>query len=340
MQLFNQKSRKLAVVSLCFFLAGWIAYLIGSSMLLEKESSGTSNDEDTTSIHQILITSIFILAGGPLVFIIALLQAELSGMCGATFGALLAFPSTLFIMSISADVTVSVWSILEKLHTSQQTTTSDTTPNPAIVLRLTGALFQGLCWLVVLICSVFYKYKSSTRTLANTHNNRQSSWAFLGAARKISVFPIILSTLGWSVLISQLPTDNWLSSVAIFTVAPLLYAAMLLHAGSWGIVSTICGIFACILSVIYNSFTFVSLAVLVYNGEGANTIISGGVVSYFFASCVHFLWPFYLHYPSISEDERNRAQEHQGLVYIPPPSYGTVQRQQYTSSKTQPLIAN
>lgn len=258
----------------------------------------------------------------------------------------MAFPSTLFIMSISAIVIQSAWNIEQMPYATYMypTINSDPTLYPATVLLLTGGLVQGLCWLLVMMSSVFYRYHSNTRRLASNHSNRRCSWAFYGAARKISVLPIILSLVGWSVLISRVPINNGFSAVVVITVASLLCVAMLLHA----LASTISGVFACILSVTYTSVTFVSLAILVIDcddyslcGSGVHTIIGGGVASYFFVSCVHSLWPFYLHYPSASEEDRNSPQPQQGLAGIPPPSYGsygTIQGQQYTSSETQLLI--
>ena len=351
MQLFNGRPRKLALVALGFFLVGWTVYLLGSCWVLATWTGRSPNGRYISKADPDLTPFYAVLVGGPFVLLLGFLHAALPGLTSVIVGAISVFPSSFFVVCTSIVAAESVWNIARIYD--DRTVTPPPQLHPTTVILLIGTLILGLSWLTVMICSLFYNYQSENWTQVPQQNaNIQSRVPFgPGKARMEIVPPFIISAICWLVIVVQLPVGKWFPFDGIILVGPLLHLALLLHAGCFGGASTVSGIFAAVLSVMYMGFVGTALSTVdyacdVYSCRNVDSIKYGGIIGLIFVSSVLFLWPFYLHYPSPSSTSRpgeapaTTAAAAQQLEErrLTPPGYGTAQSGGRQNSETQPLI--
>lgn len=378
MRYFNSWSRKLATIPLGTFLIGWIIYLIGFTWLLAAWTrTGVSDEEeeegDTAKQRREIVIIIVLLIFGAIILVGGVINAassKIPSQIGASFlGAGSVIHFTLIgwlayecVLNIFTDVhlskphfTLLVPKELEIRGLFQNGTTppsppfppSENSPTPPVVLLLSGAVIQGPSWMIFMMCSVFFKY---SRRKNNGRNHQPTSYddnyspspkrrlPFTpGIARKLSIPLIVCSAVGWATLISRINFNSVVSDGILF-IGPLLYVAALLQAGTPGSASTVMGVYACILSMIYVPFLGIAL------NEGVNQLqncvnfdwyecekdyrieLSGAVVSLIFWACVLALWPFYRHHPSTLSRRSGRSDEITGPIL--------------TFDDAQPLIEN
>lgn len=355
MQLFNGKSRKIALVALGFFLVGWIVYLLGAIWALATWTGRSHNGRYISKSDPELIPFYTVLVGGPFVLLLGLIHAALPGLSSAIIGAISVVPSSFFVVCTSIVSAESVWNIaLTKYYHDHDPSTVDTltpAPNhyqlrPAVVILLIGTLLLGLSWLTVMICSLFYNYQSEYWTQVPRQDTRiQTRIPFgPGKARVEAVPAIIVSAICWIVIVAQLPVGKWFPFDGIILVGPLLYLVMFLHAGCVGGASTVSGILATILSVMYMAFVGTSLfsvdyACSVYSCRNIDSIRYVGIAELISVCSILALWPFYQHYPS-SWTSQSAGETHQlerPRRASSMPGYGTSQSRK-ENSETQSLV--
>jgi hypothetical protein len=283
-------------------------YLFGSIWVLANWTGTSANSISLTDPE--FIPFYTVLAGGPVVLLLGLLHAALPGLSSLIIGEISVFPSSMFVVCtgiVSAD---SVWSIILYRGNHATATVDSTVPHdhqlhPAAVILLIGTLLLGLSWLAVMICSLFYNYQSENWTQVPRHDQIQSRIIPFGPgrARVVSVPAIIISVICWIVIVIQLPVGTWFPFDGVILIGPLFYLAVFLHAGCVGGASTVSGVFASILSVMYMAFLGTTLstadyACSVYSCGSIDTIKDGGIFELVSVSCILCLWPFYMHYPS------------------------------------------
>ena len=228
-----------------------------------------------------------------------------------------------------------------------------------MVFMLSGTVIQTVCWCIVLILSVCYKYRDPENlplwNAAVRFDCRASAdrrrWPFTPGFGRILCIPcVILSAVGWCVYIGgyfnlTLFTLNmiWYSNPT-FILAPLSFLAALLHAGS---ASTVMGAFTAVLNMLFLSFMGSDISwmarslhygtcesdISLYNIDVCyydKLVLGGGIVCLFFWGCVLALWPFYRNYPPpVYSTERSTWNT---------PTYGIPQRHPSHYSDTQPLL--
>ena len=359
MQLFNGKSRKIALVALGFFLVGWIVYLLGAIWALATWTGRLHNGRYISKSDPELIPFYTVLVGGPFVLLLGLIHAALPGLSSAIIGAISVVPSSFFVVCTSIISAESVWNIaLTKYYHDHDPSMVDTltpAPNhyqlrPAVVILLIGTLLLGLSWLTVMICSLFYNYQSEYWTQVPRQEARiQTCIAFgPGKARVEAVPAIIVSAICWIVIVVQLPVRKWFLFDGIILVGPLLYLVMFLHAGCVGGASTVSGILATILSVMYMAFVGTSLfsvdyACSVYSCRNIDSIRYVGIAELISVCSILALWPFYQHYPSSWTSQSAGETPHTAHQLERPrrassmPGYGTSQSRK-ENSETQSLV--
>ena len=357
MQLFNGKSRKIALVALGFFLIGWIVYLIGSIWALATWTGRSPNGRYISKTDPALIPFYTVLVGGPFVLLLGLLHAALPGLSSAIIGAISVFPSSFFVVCTSIVSAESVWNIaLTTYHYDDPSTVDTLTPapnyhqlRPAVVILLIGTLLLGLSWLTVMICSLFYNYQSEYWTQVPHQDTRIRTRIPFGPgkARVEAVPAIIVSAICWIVIVAQLPVGKWFPFDGIILVGPLLYLVMFLHAGCVGGASTVSGVLATILSVMYMAFAGTSLftvdyACSVYSCRNIDSIRYVGIAELISVCAILVLWPFYQHYPSSWTSQSGETPHIEHQLERPRrassmPGYGTSQSRK-ENSETQSLV--
>ena len=106
--MFNGRPRKIALVTLGFFLVGWTVY---SCWVLATWNGRSANgryisktDPDLTPFYAVLI-------GGPFVLLLGLLYTALPGLSSVIVGAISVFPSSMFVVCTSIISADCVWHI-------------------------------------------------------------------------------------------------------------------------------------------------------------------------------------------------------------------------------------
>ena len=345
MQLFNGRPRKLALVALGFFLVGWIVYLIGFCWVLATWTGRSANGRYISKTDPDLTPFYAVLVGGPFVLLLGLLHTALPGLSSIIVGAISVFPSSFFVVCTSIVSADCVWHIALIRYDDHMDIPAPKL-HPTTIILLIGTLILGLSWLTVMICSLFYVYQSEYWTQVPSQNTTQSRSPFSpGKARGESVPPIIASAICWLVIVIQLPVGKWFPFDGVILVGPLLHLAMFLHAACFGGASTLSGVFTSILSVMYMAFVGTALSTVdyacsVHLCRNVDDIKYGGIIGLLLVSSVLFLWPFYLHYPSLTSRSRENhtAEASQQLEERRvTPGYGTSQSQRQ-NGETRPLI--
>ena len=334
------------MVALGFFLVGWIVYLIGSCWALATWTGRTANGRYISKTDPDLTPFYAVLVGGPFVFLLGVLHAALPGLSSVLVGAISAFPSSTFVVCTSIVSADCVWHIALTRYDDRMDTPAPKL-HPSTVVLLIGTLILGLGWLTVMICSLFYNYQSENWIQVPRQNVTQSRIPFApGKARMESVSVLVASAICWLVVVIQLPVGKWFPFDGVILIGPLLHIAMFLHAGCFGGASTVSGVFASVLSVMYMAFVGTALSTVdyacsVHSCRSVDNIKYPGIIGLILVACILFLWPLYLHYPSSassqSRENTTAASAQQLKERRATPGYGTSQSQRQNND-TQPLI--
>lgn len=341
--------RKLILVgAVCVLVVGWLLYLIGFCWELfvwtgevdkSKESPGAAAmSRSNSSLFPYYIS----LVGVPFLCTFEVLHALLPGVASCIFGSISAFVSTIYFMSVGDVAFRGGANITTTLYERSQFPYPDISVSPRVTLRFSGVIIEGLSWVIVLMVSPFYKYRSAEYVYHHV------KWPLsLGYVRITSVACIALSAIGWCVyIVGDHSLDSYklmrglysVSEAGTFFVPPLLFVAALLHALCVGHASSVIGAFVSILHMLFTVFmgTVVikySLAIHEYPGcfqdncIAVKQILGGSVASLFFWILSLSLRPFYRQKPSgMSTDS---SQQHVDMVHNDEERYAT-----------QPLIQN
>ena len=220
-------------------------------------------------------------------------------------GAISVFPSSIFVACTSIISMESVWNIVHTRY-KEHTVTSAPKLHPTIaIILLIGTFTLRLGWLTVTICSLFYNYQSEYWIQVPHQNAAQSCSPFGPGKPRGETVPDTIVSATW-VIVVQLPIGKWFPFHGIIVVGPLLHLAMLLTTGCFGGTSTMSGVFASVLSMMYMAFVGTALSTVDHIMLAACTLAEisldnikyGGIIGLIFMSLVLCLWPFYLHYPS------------------------------------------
>ena len=239
-------------------------YLIGFCWALATWTGRSANGRYISKTDPDLTPFYAVLVGGPFVLLLGLLHAAPPGLSSAIVGAISAFPSSIFVVCTSIVSADCVWHIALIRYNDRMDIPAPKL-HPTMIILLIGTLILGLSWLTVMLCSLFYNYQSEYWIQVPHQNATQSRSPFgPGKARGESVPAIIVSAICWLVIVVQLPVGKWFPFDGIILVGPLLHLAMLLHAGCFGGASTVSGIFASVLSMMYMAFVGTALSTVDY----------------------------------------------------------------------------
>ena len=360
--------RKLSLFPLSLVVVGWVVFSIGFIWSL------VDWPKDDGSVHPylprtspVLFSEYLILVGGPFVYLLGVAQAILPGIASSILGILVAFVSSIYMVSAGFHTYAGALYIKTVLEDQHNETPLDTKK----VVMFVGAMFITLCWCFVLMLTVSYKTRPKRNHYdifnpPHSQRRRKCHVPFTpGVARGLSIPFILLSLAGWCVFtmgVEKLKDNERLSldrsplaTYGTITVGPLLYLAAILHAGCSGGASTVMGVFSSILSTVYT--VFMGFIVVTF-GKGIYAlcqldaikpncsithsslninliyIFAGGVGSLFLWSFVLMLRPFY-------RDHSQRGPGDNVINSSPPTQYGTLRMEESfnNSYSSQPLIA-
>lgn len=322
MAAFHGVERKLSIPVLSILMVGWLIYLIGFILILVQ-----TKEEDRGTL--VWMPWIVIAAGAPLLCIFTLIQAGLPRLASSIVGTIAAFLGSLFIISTGYVLCSSGTMLYEIVLTGQGHGLKG-----ALGCSFTGTFICIHCWSIILSLST--RYIDSPTELTEP-NSEVRGRLFEGVARKLTIPAVILSFIGWLVLLSGLFTAKsdpfqgfpvgmpaW--GILFFGIPVHLF--YLIYAGSWGGASTAMGIVTSVFGTVYSVFVGYFLYLDHLTSEQTDSterslIISGSTLSCFFLACVLMLWPFYKRPGTWT---RGTKQPNQG-------SSGSVQADQ-----TQPLL--
>ena len=280
------------------------------------------------------------LVGGPFLCLFEALHALLPGVASCVFGAISAFVSTIYFISVGDVAFRGGVNITNTLYERSQFPYPNISVSPRVALRFSGVIIEGLSWMIILMVSQFYRYHSE-----NVY--RYVKWPFsLGYVRMTSMAFTVLSAIGWCVYIAGEHSLNVnyvrprglhsLNEAGTFFVPPLLFLASLLHAGCAGDAERVIRAFVSILHMLFTVFMGsvvinYSLALQEYSGIFLNNYVKkslgGSVASLFFWMIALSLWPFYYQQPLETTESLSQQQLN-------------VLRDDEQPYETQPLIHN
>ena len=341
----------MALLPLSLSVVGWVVFAVGFVWMLvdwpQHDKDDTSYSYPRASPH--FFFNYVLLVGGPIVYILGVVQAILPGTVSAVFGILTTFASTIYLVAAGKFTYLGAVYVKHIILGSQTIQVKN-------LLMVIGAWIITFSWCIVMMLLVSYKSRPRRNPYAlldpPSRPIRRRYPFTPGLARGFSIPFVILSAVGWCVFTmgvckhdpsnSLLTFDYLLAMYGAIVIGPLLFLAALFHAGCLGGASTAMGVFTSILSTVYTAF----MGVMVYaigdffyhtcqlppKGEDKPDcsflhsslninliyIFAGGVGSLFFWTFVLTLWPFY----------RNHSQEGQDNSVINATShryaYGTM----------------
>ena len=291
MAAFHGVERKLSIFVLSILTIGWLIYLSGFILILVQ-----TKEEDHGSLFWMpwIVTA----AGAPLLCILTLIHAGLPRLASSIVGTIAAFVGSLFIIS-SGYVLCSSGILLYGIVLIDQ----GLSLKAPLGCSFTGTFICIHCCSIILSLSTRYKDGPTELTVPNS---KVRGRLFKGVIRKITIPAVILSFIGWLVLLSGLFTaksdpfqgfPEGLPAWGILFFGIPIHLFYLIHAGSWGGASTAMGIatsvFGTVYSVFVGYFLYLDLTSEETNSTERSLIISGSTISWFFLACVLMLWPFY-----------------------------------------------
>ena len=341
--------RKVALLPLTLSVVGWVIFTVGFVWILIDWPQEDENKEyKYPRASPLLIFHYVLLVGGPIVYLLGVVQAVLPGTISAVFGIPTAFLSTIYRVAageFTYEGAVYVKYIILESQTIQV----------KHLLMYIGAWVITFSWCLVMMLSVCYKSRPRRNPYAllnpPSRPTRRKCPFTPGFARGLIIPFVILSAAGWCVFTmgvckydfdlssSQSLYGYLFAMYGAIVVGPLLFLAALLHAGCSGGASTVMGVFASILSTVYMVFMGFMVYIVGYffyyfcqmqtdkpdcsflhSSLDINLIyiFAGGVGSLFFWTFVLTLWPFYRNHHQEGQDNGviNATSHHHG--------YGTI----------------
>lgn len=360
MRLFYGTCRKLSTLPVFVFFVGWGFYLVGFLRKMIKPTPLLPRWDNYPA---------FIAAGvGPVFILTALLQSCLGGTTSAAMGSVAAAASVIFLVSLGNSSITSAHTLYH-----YNSSISNSTDEGFSVLYVASTLVGSImcCLGVTLLLGLWSSYQdprdpprdpprdcdedneeqeqgsillhngstgTGTSSVNNTHHSREvvcRSSLFPGFAKKMAVPCLVLSFVGWAVMvgghyhrINSVPEEGqYANDVLMFdfgqwgacVLTPLLLFFGLMHAAATGSANTVMGV----VNAVLNGVVLVAIGYdMVHDmGEwlkkeceskcdytlpqnaGALCEIVGSFVMCFFWSAVLGLWPFYKKQPSKTELE-------------------------------------
>ena len=292
---FETIPKKLAIPLFVLFEIGWVAYLAGFGLTLDREKEGLP---ETSSL---LLPCYLVVIGGQFVVVFGLLQAGLPfGTTRSIVGVLSTALNTTYFVFVGFVM------VSSKFHTLAVSVNDSR-------LMLDGTIIQTTSWGLVQILSMFYDpQQQQTRRLLCTCTSvsQCSTWRHVvctEVVRLLSILIIFLSAVGWIVSISgirsitdiDVEAHHFMKWSALF-VSPVLYLSALLHAGCSGRASIAMQFFATILNTFFTvsmGYVVISSGLFIYQYPTSRRAkwlqLNGAVLSLFLWTVVLAMWPFY-----------------------------------------------
>ena len=351
-------SRLLTALPLSFFMVGWGLFVVGFGWLLSSSQDEimpityhfpyfhyTVTSRTDPSLYPFYVT----LVGGPFIALAGSLHALVTiPILSSILGFIAVALSVIYFVSAGTAAVLCSHNITSSVYPE---TEYDSGPaNVKVVLMLSGTLMQGVCWCIVMMLSVFYKYRMFDEGVVDSPSAHRRLWPFTPGLGRILCIPcVILSAIGWCIytggVYNSLPWDMFYITPT-FIIPPLAYLTALLHAGCSGGASTVMGVFTAVLNMLFLSFMGERLALNAINLHSEKCesysiyyhmnkcyydrlILAGGVLCLFFWGCVLALWPFYRNHP-LPHTSSERANQ----------TYETVQDHPSYHMDSQPLIGH
>lgn len=320
--------RKVALLPLSLSVIGWVVFAVGFVWVLVDWPQDDPEDDgyDNSRASPVLFFHYVLLVGGPIVYLLGVVQAVLPGTISAVFGIPTAFVSTVYLVAAGV---FTYWGIKDIISLLEPQTVQVKTWS---WLMYIGAWVISLSWCLVMMLSVSYKSRPGRNPYAfldpPSRPTRRRCPFTPGLARGFSIPFVILSTVGWCVFTvgvckhGDLQGPFQFAMYGAIVVGPLLFLSALLHAGCSGGASTVMGVFASILSTVYTVFMGVVVYVVgeffytmcqirkadcsfLHSSLDINLIyiFAGGVGSLFFWTFVLALRPFYRNHPQEGQND-------------------------------------
>lgn len=145
--------RKLVLLPLAFFILGWLIYACGFIWTLFEWPQGEAQGRQYPSRESILNFPYYVtLVGAPPLYFFSVLFAALPGTASAIMGIIVSFLSTFYFACAG-------WTAYEKGRMLTYLLRNGNAIDLKLLLVCSGIFLEHFCWLVVLMLSVFYKYK-------------------------------------------------------------------------------------------------------------------------------------------------------------------------------------
>ena len=145
--------RKLALLPLAFFMVGWLLYAIGFIWtLVEWPDEQVQNNEHPSRDSSLNFPYYVSLVVAPIVYFFAVLFTVLPGTASGIVGIIVSFLSTFFFISAG-------WTVYETGRRLTYLELNEAKLDLKLLFVFVGSLLEHVCWCLMLLLSVFYKYK-------------------------------------------------------------------------------------------------------------------------------------------------------------------------------------
>lgn len=145
--------RKLALLPLAFFMVGWLLYAVGFIWtLVEWPEKQVNNDEHPSRESSLNFPYYVSLVVAPIVYFFAVLFTVLPGVASGIVGVIVSFLSTFFFISAG-------WTVYESGRMLTYLDQNEAKLDLKLLFVFVGSLLEHLCWSLMLLLYVLYKYK-------------------------------------------------------------------------------------------------------------------------------------------------------------------------------------
>ena len=169
--------RKLALLPLAFFMVGWLLYAVGFIWILVEWPENQVKDNEHPSRDSSLNFPYYVsLVVAPIVYFFGVLFTVLPGIASGIVGIIVSFLSTFFFISAG-------WTVYESGRRLTYLEQNEAKLDLKLLFVFVGSLLEHLCWCLMLLLSVFYKYRKPApdqlEFLPVEDENRQSRFQLL-----------------------------------------------------------------------------------------------------------------------------------------------------------------
>ena len=169
--------RKLALLPLAFFMVGWLLYAVGFIWtLVEWPEEQVQNNEHPSRDSSLNFPYYVSLIVPPIAYFFGVLFTVLPGTASAIVGIIVSFLSTFFFISAG-------WMVYESGRRLTYLQLNEAKLDLKLLFIFVGCLLEHLCWCLMLLLSVFYKYKKPAPAqlvfLPVENENHRSRFQFL-----------------------------------------------------------------------------------------------------------------------------------------------------------------